>query len=57
MFGNSGDRKIGETAANVVSRAFPEKYVQTNVFHRAIFKQITMGTSYFRRYFNISVRS
>ena len=50
-------RKIVETAANVVSRAFPEKYFQTNDFHPAIFKQITMGTSYFKLYFNISVHS
>ena len=50
-------RKIVKTAANVVSREFPEKYVHTNDFHPAIFKQITMGTSYFKLYFNISVHS
>ena len=38
MFANSGDRKIVETAANVVSRAIPE-----NMFKQMIFIQLFLS--------------
>jgi len=38
MFANSGDRKIVETAANVVSRTIPE-----NIFKQRIFIQLFLS--------------